>query len=193
LIDALTTPGCLILIDEIWALRPDWSQWVTQLLDSGVIQTSARRFEAADGVTFVLADNTCGHGSNSAATSRYHREAAEPSILSRVGWIEELRGLREDMLARVLTGRTGCPQKAAEATAKLICTLSEHAQEKDWSTELSVRDGVHFVQALMRGTPADQALEGTILGQTVEEDREAVRIVVETVAPLDKLHLALGG
>lgn len=170
---AIRQPGTVILLDEITFAPPGLAAALQTLLDNRELQLpTGELVKCADGVTFVLADNTRGFGDESGLYAGTHQ--ANAALVDRMARLIVVGYLDAALEASALANHTGAPKAACE---RVVAFVNKARKLSGFdSIPLSLRRQVALVEQVFHDgfTPAE-AFEDTILSRLPDVDRETIR------------------
>jgi MoxR-like ATPase len=155
LIKAMRQPGTVILIDEL-TFAPAGVQAIIQLVADdhrSITLPSGEFVKAADGVVFVVADNTTGSGDEGGLYAGTNvSNAALVTRFKRMILVDYLSAQRE---AEALANHTACPIGAARHLADFVASARRMPALQ--GVVISLRQMVGFVQTVQDGFSAKDA------------------------------------
>lgn len=194
LVQAMQTPGCVILLDEPSFLRPGAAAVLQTILDVGAIylkEDGNRRVQLAPGVIICAADNTALTGDE---TGRYcDTQTQNIALQDRFAWIVQCDYLSEAREASVLHHRTGIARDAASAMVAFAATTRKNAATGQLTAGVSLRRLMAWAVAVEAGVPSAHAFKASILSGTDAADRETIRGLEKNMAPHASIDAAAHG
>lgn len=194
LVQAMQTPGCVILLDEPSFLRPGAAAVLQTILDVGAIylkEDGNRRVQLAPGVIICAADNTALAGDE---TGRYcDTQTQNIALQDRFAWIVACDYLSEAREASVLHHRTGIAQDAASAMVAFASVTRKNAATGQMTAGVSLRRLMAWAVAVQAGVPSAHAFKASILSGTDAADRETVRGIEKNMTPHAAIDRAAQG
>lgn len=179
---AIRTAGAVILIDEPSTARPGALYVLQAVLDSRelYIEETGEVVPVADGVVFVMADNTNGTGD---ATGQYvASNQMSRATLDRMAATAVIGYLDPATEARVIVAKTGAPQ----ALADLLVTFANMTRQETAKGELPHAIGLRRLMAWSRllqdGVAATEAAELAFLNTASPDEVEKLRQLLATHA-----------
>jgi MoxR-like ATPase len=177
LVRAMRQPGTIILIDEL-TFAPAGVQAIIQLVADdhrSLTLPTGEVVKAADGVVFVVADNTTGSGDEGGLYAGTNiSNAALVTRFKRMITVDYLSAQKE---AEALANHTKCPMPAARhltdfvAQARRLPALA--------GVVISLRQMVGFVQCVQDGFSSKDAFETTISSRMPATEKAAVEALAD--------------
>lgn len=173
---ALRRAGTLILIDEPSTARPGAMMILQSVLEPGGklhIETTGEVVRRAPGVSFILADNTAGHGDETGqyeATRRMNR-----ATLDRMAATLTVDYLPRQSEIRVLKDRTGIDDKYAGLLVSFASVSRDGANKGSLTHGVGLRRLVSWAEAIVDGIDVAEAFAACVLNASAPDDREALR------------------
>jgi MoxR-like ATPase len=179
---AISTPNAVILLDEP-SLNTQCQQMYQTVLDLGyiTIASTGKRIYIADGVNIFAADNTGGHGDE---TARYDgTESVNSAFLDRFTDIIELSYMSPAAEAQLLLP-TGVNLAQAEAITDFANRIRSGVAQGDIEEPISFRRLKSLATKIAIGIDQESALEITVLNHVRNStDRESYRALINTQLP----------
>lgn len=172
LVKAMRRPGTIILIDEI-TFAPAGVQAIIQLsaddhrtltLPTGEVVT------CADGVVFVVADNTRGYGDEGGLYQGTN--VSNVALVTRFARMIVMDYLSAKKEAEALANHTRCPMPAAEHVADFVAQIRRMPQMA--GIVLSLRQMVAFVKMVQQGFTSKDAFEACISSRMPAAERATI-------------------
>jgi MoxR-like ATPase len=180
---AFTTPGAVILLDEISNADPANLAVLNALLEPhSRVNIGGRVWSRAAGVLVLGADNTLGNGDDS---GRYAgTRSMNSSLLDRFARVLPFKYLPEDTEVQALMRHTGCTEKLARHVVKAINVARAKVDSGDIVDAPSLRQLVAFIRALELLT-VREAWDTTIAAKQPAESAMALEAI--RVASIDEV------
>jgi len=173
---AIRRAGTVVLIDEPSVARAGALFVLQAVLDGGNalhLGETGDVVHVAEGVIFILADNTNGTGDETGqyeATRRLNR-----AFLDRASATYRLDYLTPQQEAKALTQRTGIKRSTADALAKFAAMTRAKADEAALSHGIGFRRLTALAKQLTYGVDPHAAFQHTVLETAPYDDREPLR------------------
>jgi len=177
LIAAMRQPGTVILFDEVTFAPPDVQSIVQHVADEHRAYTlpTGETVKAADGVVFMVADNTAGSGDEGGLYAGTNvSNAALVTRFSRTIVVDYLTAKEE---AQALANRTACPLPAARHVADFFAQARRNASLQ--GVVLSLRQMIGFVQCVQDGIPAAEAFKLAISNRMPAVERATIEVLAD--------------
>lgn len=175
---AYSTPGSVILLDEITNADPGVLNSLNGFLEPGAAVTfGGKVWSKAPGVLILAADNTLGNGDQ---TGRYAGTRAQGApLLNRFGQVVHMTFLPKDVETEAVVKRTGCAPKLAAYVLDAITVARSKVQAGEIIDAPSIRNVIAFIEAL-RVLPVRAAWDSTIAAAQPAESAVALQSVFES-------------
>ena len=175
---AYSTPGSVILLDEITNADPGVLNALNGFLEPGAAVTFGGKVWAkAPGVMILAADNTLGNGDQ---TGRYAGTRAQGApLLNRFGQVVHLTFLPRPVEQEAVVKRTGCTDALAGYVLDAIGVARSKVQQGEIIDAPSIRNVMAFIEA-MRVLPVRAAWDSTIAAAQPAESAVALQSVFES-------------
>lgn len=166
---AMRTPNAIVLIDEPTVARAGALMVLQSVLASGVlsIKETGEAVCCAEGVRFIVADNTNGTGGGTAegyeGTRRLNR-----ATLDRFATFLRMDYLDETSEATALVSHTGCTPELAHVLVG-CAALTRKARV---THAIGLRRLIAWAECLTDGVAVRQAFEYAVLNSCARDDRE---------------------
>lgn len=166
---AMRTPNCVVLIDEPTVARAGAVMVLQSVLASGVlsIKETGETVRCAEGVRFIVADNTNGTGGGSSegyeGTRRMNR-----ATLDRFASFLRVDYMQPADEAAALVSHTGCTIQLAT----LLVECAGLTRKARVTHALGLRRLIAWAEALTDGLEMRAAFEAAILNACARDDRE---------------------
>ena len=175
---AISTPGCVICIDEPSIARPGALFALQNVLTRNralYIQETGQRVKVAPGVIFFATDNTAGHGGG--ARRGFHGTGAlNAATLDRFGVRIELGWHAPDIETRILCAAVpGCTPPLAELLITAANITRAAAADQSLTAGIGLRRLFAWAALLIDGIDVEAAFKAAILNCTPEAEQEALR------------------
>jgi cobaltochelatase CobS len=172
LIKAMRQPGTVILIDEL-TFAPAGVQAIIQLVADdhrSITLPTGELVKAADGVVFVVADNTAGSGDEGGLYAGTNvSNAALVTRFKRMIHVDYLSAQKE---AEALANHTKCPMEAARHLADFVAQVRRMPAMQ--GVVISLRQMVGFVQCVQDGFSSKDAFVATISSRMPATERATI-------------------
>jgi cobaltochelatase CobS len=172
LIAAIRRPGMVILLDEITFAPPGLLGMLHTLLAERYAQLpTGELVRCADGVCFVMADNTCGYGDESGIYAGTTMSNA--ALVDRMARLVVVDYLPADLESRALANHTGAPLPACERVVAFTGSARKLAGFD--GRPLSMRRQIAFVEMVFHdGFTVPESFEDCILTRLPDAERAAL-------------------
>jgi MoxR-like ATPase len=173
---AYTTPGALILLDELSTAHPGVLSHLNGLLEPGArVSLGGRVWSRAPGVMIVAADNTNGSGD---VTGRYAgTQSANSATVDRFGLMLRVDYLDPATESRALANATGCTPQIADHVIAAFTAIRAKVDTADVVDPPSLRQAIAFVRAT-RWMSVDDAWQSAIVTRQPPESAAALLAVL---------------
>jgi MoxR-like ATPase len=173
LIAAIRRPGTVILLDEITFAPPGLAGLLQTLLaERYATLPTGERVECADGVCFVLADNTKGYGDESGIYAGTHM--ANAALVDRSARLVVVDYLAADLESAALANHTGAPLPACQRVVTFANTARKLAGYD--GRPFSLRRQIAFVDMVyVDGFTVAESFEDTVLTRLPDAENAAIR------------------
>lgn len=175
---AYSTPGSVILLDEITNADPGVLNALNGFLEPGAAVTfGGKVWTKAPGVMILAADNTLGNGDQS---GRYAGTRAQGApLLNRFGQVVHLTFLPRTVEQEAVVKRTGCTDALAGYVLDAIGVARSKVQDGEIIDAPSIRNVMAFIEAL-KVLPVRAAWDSTIAAAQPAESAVALQSVFES-------------
>jgi len=175
---AYSTPGSVILLDEITNADPGVLNALNGFLEPGAAVTfGGKVWSKAPGVLILAADNTLGNGDQ---TGRYAGTRAQGApLLNRFGQVVHMTFLPRAVEIEAVVKRTGCTEKLAAYVLDAIGVARSKVQAGEIIDAPSIRNVIAFIEALAV-LPVRAAWDTTIAAAQPAESAVALQSVFES-------------
>jgi cobaltochelatase CobS len=172
---AYTTPGSLILLDELSTAHPGVLSHLNGLLEPNArVSLGGRVWTRAAGVMIIAADNTNGSGD---ITGRYSgTQAANSATVDRFGLMVRVDYLDPQTEAEALANGARCSRSLAEHIVEAFGAIRAQVDTGDVVDPPSLRQAIAFAKA-SRWMPVAEAWETAIIARQPVESAVALRAV----------------
>jgi cobaltochelatase CobS len=172
---AYTTPGSLILLDELSTAHPGVLSHLNGLLEPNArVSLGGRVWTRAPGVMIVAADNTNGSGD---ITGRYSgTQAANSATVDRFGLMVRVDYLDPATEAEALSNGARCSRSLAENIVEAFTAIRAQVDTGDVVDPPSLRQAIAFAKA-SRWMLVAEAWETAIVARQPIESAVALRAV----------------
>jgi MoxR-like ATPase len=143
----LTTPGTVVLLDEVSNVDPGEAAPLNGLLEpNGSVSIGGRVWSVAPGVTVVAADNTLGNGDDS---GRYAgTRLMNSALLDRFALVVRMDYLPRELESDAIRAHTGCDAALALHVVDAVRICREKLATGEVVDAPSIRSAIGFVRAL---------------------------------------------
>lgn len=157
----LTTPGAVVLLDEVSTADPGVLAILHGLLEPcSTIHIGGRAWTRAPGTMIIAADNTAGSGDSS---GRYAGTREQNSaLLDRFGTMIMIDAMTTDQMTTVLVGRTGCTERLARHIAQAFSACAVEVTRGNVIDAPSLRRAVALIECLQDGIPPTEAWQQAV-------------------------------
>lgn len=171
----LTTPGTMVLLDELTNCDPGEAAPLNGLLEpAGSVSIGGRVWSVAPGVMVLAADNTLGNGDDS---GRYAgTRTMNSSLLDRFPLVIRMDYLDPTLEEAAIRSHTGCDPKLAAHVVQAIRICRERVATGDVVDAPSLRAAVAFVNAL-RLMPVPEAWAAAVANRQPTEGAAGLEAV----------------
>jgi MoxR-like ATPase len=177
LVKAMRAPGTIILVDEL-TLAPAGVQAILQLVADdhrSLTLPTGEVVKAADGVVFIVADNTTGAGDEGGLYAGTNiSNAALVTRFKRMIIVDYLSAKQE---AEALANHTACPITAAQHLADFVAQARRLPALQ--GVVISLRQMVGFVQCVQDGFDAKDAFVTTISSRMPATEKAAIEALAD--------------
>lgn len=173
---AIRRPGTVVLIDEISSARPGAAMVLQGVLDADrtlQIPDTGEIIPVAPGVLFFGADNTYGTGDETGAYEG--TRVMNRATLDRFDLTVPMEYLPVKQEAKLLSTRTGLPQKSSGHLCRLAAATRKAADKGDLSHGLGFRRLEALARQIHGGASPDAAYNLAVITTAPYDDREALR------------------
>ena len=172
LIAAIRRPGMIILLDEITFAPPGLLGMLhTLLAERTATFPTGEVVHCADGVCFVMADNTCGYGDELGIYAGTTMSNA--ALVDRMARLVVVDYLAADLESQALANHTGAPLKACERVVAFTGSARKLAGFD--GRPLSMRRQIAFVKMVFHdGFTVPESFNDTILTRLPDAERAAL-------------------
>lgn len=176
---AFRTPFAVVLLDEPCLLRSGTLAFVQTALDTRTLHLpTGEDVQCADGVMFVVADNSLGVGDD---TGRYVDIApVNAAFLDRFAFREQIRFLDPADEARMIASRSGLPLDAVNPMIAYASLTRENAKSGKLTLGLTPRRLLAWARGVHAGISSARAFDMSVINGTAPEDVETLRVLAET-------------
>lgn len=190
---SMRRPGTVILLDELCFAPPGVAAMLQTVLDTKSLTLSTGEVvKCAEGVVFVVADNTAGFGDTSGVYAG--TQMANGALVDRMARLVVVDYLDPELEAAALVNHTGVARPAADRLAAFVANVRKtQAAEGISSRPLSLRRLVAFVECVQDGFSVDEAFEVTMLSRLPDADRETLRQAIRAQFDQGAFRLELDG
>jgi MoxR-like ATPase len=190
---AMRKPGCVILVDEPTVARPGALYLLQAVLDSREmhIDETGEVIAAADGVVFILADNTNGTGDHTgqyAGTGQISR-----ATVDRMGASAVVSYLPADSEARVIAAKTHAPASLAGLLVAFANVTRADNAKGALANAVGLRRLLSWAEMLVDGVGVTEAAELAFLNTSSPDDTETLRQLLRTHCSVALVKRALAG
>ena len=172
LVKAMRSPGTVILIDEL-TIAPAGVQAIIQLIADdhrSLTLPTGEVVKCADGVVFVVADNTTGAGDEGGLYAGTNiSNAALVTRFKRMILVDYLSAQKE---AEALANHTACPLPAAKHLADFVAQARRLPALQ--GVVISLRQMVGFVQTVQDGFSAKDAFVTAVSSRMPSTEKAAI-------------------
>ena len=171
----LTTPGAVVLLDELTNIDPGEAAPLNGLLEpSGSVSIGGRSWSVLPGVIVVAADNTLGNGDDS---GRYAgTRVMNSALVDRFSLVMRMDYLPREMEIQALVSHTRCDPRLAEHVIDAVRLCREKVSTGDLVDAPSIRSCIGFVRAL-RLMPVAKAWAAAVSNRQPVEGAAALEAV----------------
>ena len=172
LIKAMRQPGMVILIDELTLAPPTVQAIILHVAgdDRSFTLPTGELVTAADGVVFVVADNTCGTGDEGGWYAGTN--VSSVALVNRFARMIIVDYLSAKAEAEALANHTRCPMPAARHLADFVATMRRLPSMA--AVVISLRQMVAFVQMVQDGFPSRDAFIATVSCRMPNAERATI-------------------
>lgn len=185
---AIRKPGTIIILDEPTFCRAGVLALYQTLLDHRFLTLAENGGEVvpvAQGVVFVIADNTAGNGDN---TGRYaDTNSMNAAFLDRAAKILKVDYLPRTKEIEVLQAKTGCSAQAAETIVDFAAKTRKAGEQGEITEGLSFRRMVALANDIQDGIDARRAYANCVLNHAPADDAVALNELAKAHLDFKKL------
>lgn len=176
---AFRTPYAVVLLDEPCLLRSGTLAFVQTALDTRILHLpTGEDVECAEGVMFVVADNSLGVGDDS---GRYVDIApVNAAFLDRFAYRETIRCLDPEDEIRMVAARSGLPLEAVRPMVNYASLTRENAKSGKLTLGLTPRRLLAWARGVGAGIASSRVFDMCCLNGASSEDLECLRVLAET-------------
>jgi len=176
---AFRTPFAVVLLDEPCLLRSGTLAFVQTALDTRVLHLpTGEDVQCAEGVMFVVCDNSLGVGDDS---GRYVDVApVNAAFLDRFAYREEIKFLDPADEAVMISRRTGLALDAVTPMIAYASLTRENARSGKLTLGLTPRRLLAWARAVVAGLQSARAFDMCVINGSSPEDLECLRVLAET-------------
>lgn len=177
---AIRRAGTIILIDEPSTARAGAMMILQAILEPNGrihIEQTGEVVRRAPGVTFILADNTAGHGDETGqyeATRRMNR-----ATLDRMAATILIDYLPKNDEIRVLMNRSGIGRADAEKLVSYAILSRDAARKGNLTHGVGLRRLIAWAEAMVDGITTKESFAVCVLNAAAPDDREGLRQLAE--------------
>ena len=189
LASAIRRPGTLILIDEPSVSRPGALFAFQSVLDASralVSEETGERIPVADGVSFILADNTRGSGDETGTYAG--TRMINGATMDRCGILVLFGWLPPDQEAQAISARAKCPLELAEYIVTFATTTRQAAEAGRLTSGLGPRRLISWAENCVDGFCTEAAYDASVHDMSPQEDRETLRQLFKANVELTELR-----
>lgn len=174
-LESYSTPGSVILLDEITNADPGVLNSLNGFLEPGAAVTfGGKVWSKAPGVMILAADNTLGNGDQSGRYAGTRAQGA--ALLNRFGQVVHMTFLPRDVEREAVIKRTGCSAALADHVLDAINVARAKVQTGEIIDAPSIRNVIAFIESL-RILPVRAAWNATIAAAQPAESAVALEQV----------------
>lgn len=176
LLRAIRTPGMVVFIDEITAIPPGLLMIVQTLIDERYIDlVTGERVRCADGVVFVVADNTFGFGDTSGVYGG--TMVANAALVDRMARMIRVDYLPEALESQALANHTLCTTPSQKAACDRVVAFAVSSRKLSGLEDrpISLRQMIAFVEQVQDGFTVAEAFEDTCLTRLPDAERAILK------------------
>lgn len=185
---AIRRAGTIIILDEPTFCRAGVLALYQTLLDHRFLTLAENGGEVvpvAQGVVFVIADNTAGNGDN---TGRYaDTNSMNAAFLDRAAKILKVDYLPRAKEIEVLQAKTGCNVEAAETIVDFAAKTRKAGEQGDITEGLSFRRMVALANDIQDGIAARRAFQNCVLNHAPADDAVSLNELAKAHLDFKKL------
>lgn len=173
---AISTPGCVVCLDEPSVARPGALFVMQNVLANRVlfVAETGMRIPVAHGVIFIATDNTNGTGGGG-RRGYTDTNRMNDAFLDRFGPRVQFSYLPKDQEVRVIMARTGCTKELATLLVDAAIVTRAGADTGALSDGISLRRLFAWAEMLTDGIGAEVAFQCAVLNAASDQDRETLR------------------
>jgi cobaltochelatase CobS len=176
LADAIRRPGTIVLIDEPSVARPGALFAFQSVLDGAralTVEETGERIAVAQGVVFILCDNTKGHGDETGQHAG--TRPINTATLDRCGIMVSIDYLPQAQEVEALCARARIGRPLSEYLVRFAALTRQAASAGKLSTGLGPRRLVAWAELIADGFHGESAYDAAIHDMASPEDRETLR------------------
>lgn len=173
---AITTPGCVVCLDEPSVARPGALFVLQNVLANRMlfIAETGERIPVAPGVIFVATDNTNGTGGGG-RRGYTDTNRMNDAFLDRFGPRVQFSYLPEDQETKAIMAHTGCTRELATLLVNAATVTRAGADSGALTDGISLRRLFSWAEMLTDGIDAETAFRSAVLNAASDQDRETLR------------------
>ena len=176
LVRAITTPGCVVCLDEPSVARPGALFVMQNVLANRAlfVAETGRRIPVAAGVIFVATDNTNGTGGGG-RRGYTDTNRMNDAFLDRFGPRVQFSYLPEAQETAAIVAHTGCTHELATLLVTAANVTRAGADTGAVTDGISLRRLFAWAELLTDGLDPETAFHAAVLNAAAEQDRETLR------------------
>jgi len=186
---AIRKPGTIIILDEPTFCRAGVLALYQTLLDHRFLtlaENSGEVVPVAQGVVFIIADNTAGNGDD---TGRYSdTNTMNAAFLDRAAKILRVDYLPSDKETELLANKTGIAIDIARMIVDFANVTRKAGEQGDISEGISFRRMVALANDLIDGISARRAFRNCVLNHATADDAVALNELAKAHLDFKKLN-----
>jgi len=176
ILQAMTRPGAIVLLDEVGFARPEYTSPLHPILEPRgkvTITETGRIVEKAHGVCFMAADNSNGCGDMTGAYVGVRQQ--NRAFTSRFGVFVKMDYLPEDEERSVIETRSGCNADVAMMIVSFLTVCRASAETAVIESAPSLREAFALAQLLQAGLDVRGAFEVAMFNRVTEDNAEQLQ------------------
>lgn len=180
-LQAYTTPGAVILLDEVTSTDPGELIQLNGLLEEGVprVNIGGTTWAKGQDVMVIAADNTLGSGDS---TGRYAgTRMMNSALLDRFALVVPFKFLPPDEEEKALVNITKCRPELARQVVSILTVCRTKAAAGDLVDAPSIRSAINFIRAIPVMGVRD-AWNASIAARQPNESAVAIEAIFQSFA-----------
>lgn len=176
ILQGMTRPGAVVLLDEVGFARPEYLSALHAVLEpegAVTIPETGEVIRRADGVVFFAADNSNGTGDSTGMYAGVRE--MNRAFISRFAKTIVFTYLAEGVEAWVIANRSGCTPALAALIVKFLGVARQAGRGAQLDYVPALREAFALAEALTDGQKPRLAYEETIVNRATVESQEVLQ------------------